>query len=116
MISLLDPKHGFLNHVDSLMAFRSLLQTSHLPPLWTDTDTVLRYHISAMSAPSCHLGSFRLVSLVLLVSNHRLLPFGSAGVVWGLTGTNPCDDSPRHGGEPLERQIVLSGLRSGLVS
>ena len=52
--------HGFFNHVDSLVACRSLLMpTSHLIRLWTvvilgGCVMVLRHRVWAMFAPLCH--------------------------------------------------------------
>ena len=66
--------------------------------------TVLRYHVWAMSAPSWHLGSFRLVSLVLLVSYPQPPPFGEQGVLWVPTRVMT---HPGKWGVPSERQLVL---------
>ena len=46
--------------------------------------TVLRYHVWAMSDASCHVGSFRLVSLVRLVSYPQPPPFREQGCTVGI--------------------------------
>ena len=55
----------------------------------------LRYHVEQIW-----------VWVVLL--SHPLLPtVVGTGVLWVLTGTHPCDDPPRHDGDPSKRQLVL---------
>ena len=63
--------------------------------------TVLRYYVWAMSAPRVLWAHF------MLCHFHSLTPSESTGVLWVLTRTHLCDDSPRQGGEPSQRQLVL---------
>ena len=105
--------HGFLNHVDTLVAHRSFATALDRRVFGRARDgvvilgrgaTVLRNRVWAMSAPSCHFGIISPCVMCAVGEPPTASSLSGARVyLWVLTGTHPCDDSPRQGGEPSER-------------
>ena len=91
----------------TLLGFWTFVRFSSSPELQT---FLLSKCIDAPESTT-EFSSFHVVSLVFRLccwwATRSPSPFGSTGVLWVLTETHPCDDSPRQGGEPSERQLVL---------